>query len=197
MADTIMNGLILAGGFSTRMGMDKSTIDYHGVPQYKFVRDLLSPYVQEVFISCRPGQEFEEGLARIEDQYMDIGPLAGILSAFQVKPDVSWLMLACDLPYVDHGTLSYLVSRRDSTKQATFFIDPDTQFPEPMLAIFEPSIYPVLVASLQSGQTSLNKILQASDNQKVLAPDPLVLKSINTKEEMEMAKHTLNHFGKI
>ena len=30
-----LKGLVLCGGFSTRMQEDKSRIDYHGVPQWQ------------------------------------------------------------------------------------------------------------------------------------------------------------------
>ena len=36
-----MNGLVLSGGQSSRMGTDKALIDYHGIPQYAYVYDLL------------------------------------------------------------------------------------------------------------------------------------------------------------
>ena len=47
-------GLVLAGGESRRMGLDKSAIEYHGKPHRDFLADLLKEYVAKVFISCHP-----------------------------------------------------------------------------------------------------------------------------------------------
>jgi len=181
----LLKGLILVGGMSSRMGMDKALMEYHGVPQYRYLQDLLQPFVTEVFISCRPEQVFDTDIKRIEDQYKDAGPLAGVLSAFQHDATCAWWVIACDLPYVNEDALSFLLSHRDTTKEATFYIDPETLFPEPLLTIFEPAIYPVLLKNYSSGQTSLNRILLNCNGQRIEPRDIRILKSINTKEEAE------------
>ena len=48
-----MNGLVLSGGQSSRMGRDKALIDYHGLPQYAYVYDLLLGFCDKVFISSK------------------------------------------------------------------------------------------------------------------------------------------------
>lgn len=181
----ILKGLILAGGHSKRMGMDKALINYHGMPQFQYLHDLLQQYCVEVYISCRHEQVFDTPIPRIEDKYEAIGPMAGVLSAFKTDPNCAWWVIACDLPYVDAEALNFLLAHRDATKEATFFIDPETLFPEPLLTIFEPSIYPMLLKSYESGQTSLNRILLYSKGKRVKPQDMRIIRSINTKEEAE------------
>jgi molybdenum cofactor guanylyltransferase len=180
-----IKGLILAGGLSTRMGVDKASLDYHGVPQYQYLNELLHPFVEEVYISCRSEQTFDVHIPRIEDQYQDIGPLAGVLSAFKNDSTCAWWVIACDLPYVDADALSFLLSQRDITKEATFYYDPETLFPEPLLTIFEPSIYPELLKAYQSGLTSLNRILLNCKGKRVKPADVRIIRSLNTKEEAQ------------
>lgn len=180
-----IKGLILAGGKSTRMGVDKALLDYHGMPQYQYLNGLLRAHVNEVFISCRPEQVFDTDIPRIEDQYQNIGPLAGVLSAFKHDATCAWWVVACDLPYVDADALSFLVSHRDPSREATFYIDPDTLFPEPLLTIFEPSIYHELLDAYQHGLTSLNRILLNAKAKRIKPSDPRILRSINTKDEAE------------
>jgi molybdopterin-guanine dinucleotide biosynthesis protein A len=181
----IIKGLILAGGHSKRMGMDKALINYHGMPQFQYLHDLLQQYCQQVYISCRHEQVFETPIQRIEDQYQDIGPLSGVLSAFKTDSTCAWWVIACDLPYVDASALDFLLSNRDPSKEATFFIDPETLFPEPLLTIFEPSMYPALLKSYEAGQMSLNRILLYSKGKRVKPQDMRIIRSINTKEEAE------------
>lgn len=180
-----IKGLILAGGHSKRMGMDKAQINYHGMPQFQYLHDLLQQYCEKVYISCRHEQVFETTIPRIEDKYQDIGPLAGVLSAFKTDPNCAWWVIACDLPYVDSEALTFLLSHRDTSKEATFFIDPETLFPEPLLTIFEPIIYPTLLRSYDAGQHSLNRILLSSRGKRVKPQDMRIIRSINTKEEAE------------
>ena len=81
-AITPLNGLVLAGGKSTRMQADKGNITYHGKTQRDHMFDMLSPFCSEVFISGdRQGNH-----NTIEDAFVWLGPYGGILSAMQKKP---------------------------------------------------------------------------------------------------------------
>ena len=50
-------GLVLAGGRSQRMGMDKGMLQYHGKPQREYLYEQLEPICSRVFLSIRPEQE--------------------------------------------------------------------------------------------------------------------------------------------
>ena len=56
-AKPVLNGLVLAGGKSIRMGFDKANIKWHAKEQQYYIADLLKEVCENVFISCRPGQE--------------------------------------------------------------------------------------------------------------------------------------------
>src|ERR1035437_38083 len=94
-------GLILAGGYSRRMGQDKALLEFHGKPQIKHIYDLLHKYCSKVFLSKRKYQKAYHGIASINDsdEFSHQGPLAGILSAMKKYPDADWLVVACDLPF--------------------------------------------------------------------------------------------------
>jgi len=104
-------GLVLTGGQSRRMQRDKSALCFHGKPQVQHVFDLLSLYCAKVFVSNRKEQstlEEQKDLPQIHDldEYADVGPLAGILSAMKTYPGVPWIVLACDLPFVSKHILA-------------------------------------------------------------------------------------------
>lgn len=120
-------GLVLAGGKSARMGNDKALIAYHGRPQAEFLFDLLRPRCEAVHLSCRPDQAQLPGyvgLPCLVDAYADLGPLAGILTALEARPDAAWLVAACDLPYLDADAVAALVAGRDPAALATAFEGP-------------------------------------------------------------------------
>ncbi|MEP6951744.1 MAG: NTP transferase domain-containing protein, partial [Ginsengibacter sp.] len=52
-ATPLLNGLVLAGGKSERMGYDKGMIVWHGREQQYYLADLLKNLCEEVYISCR------------------------------------------------------------------------------------------------------------------------------------------------
>ena len=104
-------GLILAGGKSRRMGHDKALLDRDGQSLLAYVAELMSGFVDKVFVSTRADQEDDEErgkFAQIVDRYKDLGPVAGILSALEEYATVDWLVVACDLPNIDEQTLQHL-----------------------------------------------------------------------------------------
>lgn len=180
-----LHALLLAGGYSTRMGMDKCLIAYHGVPQHVYLAKLLEEVTDAVFISCRPDQVIDTPLTKIIDTTNDIGPMAGLLAAFDYNPEVAWIVVACDMPLVDKAFLSELIHKRDVSKQAAYFIDPSTQKPEPLLAIFEPAIISLLKSQVEQADYSLNRLLQQCDGNAILPSDAKKLMSVNTKAEYD------------
>ncbi|MDQ2753583.1 MAG: NTP transferase domain-containing protein, partial [Bacteroidota bacterium] len=94
----VLNGLVLAGGKSSRMGHDKGMIKWHSKEQQYYIADLMKNICNEVYISCQPGQQIQEGYVALADTFTGLGPFGAILSAFREKPDVAWMVIACDLP---------------------------------------------------------------------------------------------------
>ena len=193
-AKPILNGLILAGGKSERMGFDKGTVNWFGKEQRYFLADLLKPLSKEVFISCRDDQR--TGIAKeypvLADTFTGLGPFGAILSAFREQPDSAWLVIACDLPLLDVETIEYLVANRDPSKTATAYQSPDSGFPEPLIAIWEPKSYPQLLSFLSMVYSCPRKVLINSDVKLLQAKNPEALSNVNTPEDLEKVKRTLH-----
>jgi len=136
-----LRGLVLAGGLSTRMQSDKALLDYHGKPQVEWAAELIAPFCVSVHVSVRAGftEPTVAGLPVIVDEHHDAGPIAGIAAAQRAHPDAAWLVVACDLPFLDAATLEHLVSHRDPARAATAYRSAYDGLPEPLCAIWEPS----------------------------------------------------------
>ncbi|MFN0034011.1 MAG: NTP transferase domain-containing protein [Saprospiraceae bacterium] len=182
-----INGLVLAGGRSVRMGRDKGGIAWHGKPQREHLADVLQPFCDEVFISCRLGQEVEMGTAcpTLPDTFSELGPFGAILSAFRHQPNCAWLVVACDLPLLDRAALDFLLKNRQPRRVATAFESPHDQMPEPLIALWEPKSYAVLLSFLAQGYSCPRKVLLHSDALVLQAPDPAALTNVNTPEEAD------------
>lgn len=189
-----LRGLVLAGGESRRMGADKAGIDYHGKPQSQYTAELLTEFCAETWISCRPGQTDETwyGFPVIEDTFTGLGPFGAILSAFRKYPDSAWLVLACDLPLIDRSLLRQLVDERHTASVATAFRSPQDEFPEPLIAIWEPKSYARLLSFLSLGYSCPRKVLINSDTHIIQALEPERLMNVNTPEELEQARTLLS-----
>ncbi len=186
-------GLVLAGGKSQRMGQDKGHINWHGKDQQYYMADMLKNYTAKVCISCRADkqQEIDPAYQTLPDTFTGLGPLGAILSAFREQPEKAWLVVACDLPLLDKQTLDYLTAHRDTSAMATAFVSPQSNFPEPLITIWEPKSYPVLLSFLSQGYACPRKVLINIDTKLITAPNPGALTNVNTPEELERVKNIL------
>ena len=181
----LLNGLVLMGGESRRMGSDKSELNYHGRSQWKHLLDLIQPFCSQTFLSCnsRKVSELSSEVPIIEDAFSNLGPMGGILSAFRADPNAAWLVLACDLPYLSESTLQFLMKHRDPSKVATAFLDTAGVFPEPLITIWEPKSYPLLLQYLGQGYSCPRKVLINTDVKLLEAPDKKELFNANHPQE--------------
>ena len=191
-------GLVLAGGRSTRMQRDKATLSYQGRTQLDRAMELLSSCVDQAFVSVRPDQRQDAARARyaqVVDAREGLGPIAGIGAAQALEPAAAWLVLACDLPYLEAGVLQFLIGHRDPTRTATAFRSNQggrhAGLPEPLCAIYEPRSAGGLKAYLESGKNCPRKFLIQSDALLLEQPAPHALDNINTPEEYDAARDTL------
>jgi molybdopterin-guanine dinucleotide biosynthesis protein A len=179
-------GLVLAGGRSTRMQRDKAALTYRGRTQLEWAVSLLQPHAERVFVSVRPDQTDEPTRARFEqivDSAQNLGPIAGIMAAQAKYPHAAWLVLACDLPFLDGGTLTNLIGARQPKCLATAYRSSHDGLPEPLCAIYEPGSREPLIAHVASGKICPRKFLINADVELIDEPNPQALDNVNTPEE--------------
>ncbi|MFH0908068.1 MAG: NTP transferase domain-containing protein [bacterium] len=184
MTATNLHGLILAGGRSTRMGTDKALLAYGARPQLDVCFELLGRHCASVFVSTRPGLP-RPGFPVIEDTVENIGPMAGILAALEHERAAPWLVLACDLPYMDDATLAFLIAHRNPARMATAFLSRHDGLPEPLCAIYEPGILPAMKEFIAQGIHCPRKALICSDIERLVLPVAEALDNINTPSEFD------------
>lgn len=183
---TPLYGLVLAGGRSTRMQQDKATLAYHGRTQLEWAMDLIAPFVERAFVSVRPDQRQDPVRAKflqIADERENLGPIAGIMAAQSAHPDAAWLVLACDLPFLDAATLKHLVWARQEDRPATAYRSSHDGLPEPLCAIYEPASREGIAAYVATGKNCPRKFLIRSEAHLIEEPNPRALDNVNTPEE--------------
>jgi len=188
-----LNGLVLIGGKSFRMGENKALIKYYDKYHMQYEAEMLSSFCSKTYYSISSKSSYAEELdfEVIEDKFIGLGPIGGILSAFHNNPNVAWLSLACDLPFLDAGTIELLVNSRDRSKVATCFHNPETNFPEPLITIWEPRAYPILLNYLSKGHSCPRKVLIDSEVKTIELSEVFRLKNANTPAEQMEAKEKI------
>lgn len=194
-AKPILNGLVLAGGKSTRMGQDKGSVNWYGKEQRYHMADLLSKHCAEVYISCRDAEQQNSILpeySSLADTFTGLGPFGAILSAFREQPDRAWLVVACDLPLINDKVIADLVDNRNTASIATAYKSDYQNFPEPLITIYEPKSYLVLLQFLAQGYSCPRKVLINSDVNLLESPGNDALANVNTPDELDRIQKLLH-----
>jgi molybdenum cofactor guanylyltransferase len=188
-------GLVLAGGRSTRMNTDKAALAYHGRTQLDWAMSLIKPFVERAFVSVRAEQRGDPVRAAYE-QIVDTpevtGPIAGIMAAQERFPDAAWLVVACDLPFLDPATLTHLIASRAPGRHATAYRSRHDGLPEPLCAIWEPGSLAAIRAYVEGGRDCPRKFLIRHDTLLLDPVRPAALDNINTPDERTSAMASLN-----
>ena len=185
-----LRGLVLAGGRSTRMGRDKAVLAYHGRDQLQVAFELLDEVAGPNFVSVRADQTSDPLRARyaqVIDGTLGVGPVAGILAALRTRPAAAWLVLACDLPFLDASTLRALIAGRDPSRVATAFRSAYDGLPEPLCAIWEPQCEPLLADFVAADGRCPRKFLLAHAARIIDLPRSNALDNINSTTEYRQA----------
>ncbi len=189
-----LQGLVLAGGTSSRMQRDKAALTYRGRSQLDRVVELAARHMRPVFVSVRADQAADPTRAHrslIIDSVPGEGPMVGIRSAFAANPDVAWLVLACDLPFLSDAVVEHLIRARDPRRTATAYRSTHDGLPEPLCAIYEPAAAAQLAAAQALGRDCPRKFLINADVNLIEAFDPRALDNVNTPEEYRAALSAL------
>ena len=194
-----LRGLVLAGGRSTRMGRDKAVLAYHGRDQLQVAFELLDEVAGPNFVSVRADQTSDPLRARyaqVIDGTLGVGPVAGILAALRTRPAAAWLVLACDLPFLDASTLRALIAGRDPSRVATAFRSAYDGLPEPLCAIWEPQCEPLLADFVAADGRCPRKFLLAHAARIIELPRSNALDNINSTTEYRQAMQDLDPTAK-
>jgi molybdopterin-guanine dinucleotide biosynthesis protein A len=110
------SALILAGGFSRRLGQDKGLINLAGKPLILHVVDRVSELVDETVVvvgSCVQKEKFESLSGHkanvVADKHEAQSPLVGALTGFESAKGEYSLLLPCDTPFISSQIAQFLL----------------------------------------------------------------------------------------
>ncbi|MFZ1784798.1 MAG: NTP transferase domain-containing protein [Ferruginibacter sp.] len=187
-------GLVLSGGNSIRMGADKSMLQYFEKPQRYHVYELLQPFCEKVFISCNEQQvnSLEPGYSFVKDHasYKNIGPMAALLSAFDLFPEKNILLIGCDYPFLMAEELAPFSIQCRETPAA--FYNREANKYEPMLAWYPATSFHALQAMYHALQFSLQQFLVKQNAAKYYPAGKHSIVSVDTPADFIKTVSLLN-----
>jgi molybdopterin-guanine dinucleotide biosynthesis protein A len=191
-------GVILAGGRSRRMGVDKALLPLPGSVQTTFVEHLaglLSAQCSEVVLVARNDAQRAQydalalpGVRIITDRAPGGGPLMGLYSALSVIESSRALLTAVDMPYIQPAMLSFLLSQPLEDAPLVPIV---ANNPQVLLAVYPRTLLPVIEDLLRQGRRGPRFLLDvvpvryiAEERLRQIDPDLRSFINVNTPQDL-------------
>lgn len=155
--DDKITGIILAGGKSSRMGMDKGFCSLKGKPMVQYAIEVLEQLCDSIIISSNNMDYELFDLPVIPDIIKNIGPMGGIYSGLNQSETQHNFFISCDMPMVSLELVQYIISSKEGFDAV---IPTWNNYPEPMCAYYNKNILESLSTLIQNRDYKLQNILQ-------------------------------------
>ena len=185
-------GLVLAGGDSRRMGVDKTNLAFGETTLLKRVIGLMQSVFPQVLVSVRQ-RRCDIGEQQVVDGYPEGGPLAGLCAGL-AEARTPWVFaVAADMPFLNPEVIRQLAARRDGFQAVVPVIQ---GFQQPLAAYYavstRPAIHAVLSApgkhSLRAALERLNVCLVHESGLQPVDPGLNCFVDLDTPEDLAAAR---------
>jgi molybdopterin-guanine dinucleotide biosynthesis protein A len=148
-------GVILAGGQSSRMGLDKATLPIAGTTLLEYMRaKLLQTGIDEIVI-CRNAPGY------LNDDITQLGPLGALYTLSQRYPGRQALIIPVDMPLLSEVTLQHF----QAAALASEAIDSQSQSP----ATLGQQIFPLYLPFTPTVNEALSQRVNQPDDLSIAA----------------------------
>ena len=194
-----IDGWIIAGGASRRMGVDKAALEIGGRTIIEIAAHALSK-ICEGRISIAGGpRNFAPSLPAYTDEVPELGPLSGLRTALS-NGNSEWVaVLSCDMPFVTTEVFEQLASITEIGADAVVPVQPDG-LTQPLCALYRRSaVYSVDKDLIEGEDRSMRALLShihvryvSFSTFKDLPNSEHLFVNINTPDDYEKVKNLLN-----
>jgi molybdopterin-guanine dinucleotide biosynthesis protein A len=106
-----ITGVVLAGGKSSRLGVNKALLKIDDVTLIEKSCLLMKSIFPNVIISCDDHEQFDFIQAeKVKDVYQDLGPLCGIYSSLKSVNTKKIFIISVDMPFISPDLIRYLLN---------------------------------------------------------------------------------------
>ena len=155
------SGVILAGGFGTRLGRDKASAEAAGRPLLHWTADALATVSDDLVVVARPGQALPPpaGAAwRVaRDARSEAGPLAGTEAGLRLARHDLAIVVATDMPLVAPALLCAVAA---ACRDVDVVMPVRDGRPEPLLGAYRRAAGAVATALLDAGERRPRVLLE-------------------------------------
>jgi molybdopterin-guanine dinucleotide biosynthesis protein A len=169
LSENKITGIILAGGKSSRMGMDKGFCAVNGKPMVQYAIEVLEQICDSLIISSNNSDYELFGFPVIPDLIKDIGPMGGIYTGLKQSETQYNFFLSCDMPMVTSDIIWHILEQKQNYDA---IVPLWNNYPEPMCAYYNKNIINTLEDFIKKKNFKIQDIYPEIDHKKIdISPD--------------------------
>ena len=184
-----INGYILAGGKSSRMGTDKGLLLFEGKPMIQYVIEQMQPIFDKLVIVSNNPEYAKFGLEVIPDLIKDIGPAGGIYTALHQSETKLNFMVSCDMPFVTAAAIEFVIK---NTNDSQIVLLENQGKMEPLFGMYSKECEEIWLELIEEGKVKLQEMVLhfkwktiPVENNEIFKES--FFKNINNKEDLNNA----------
>ena len=175
-----ISGAIMAGGRSSRLGVNKAFLKFHGRPAVELVLEKVSALVPPVVIITNSPAEFGHlNIPAAPDIRPGCGPLSGIHAALSLSPAQYVLVVSCDLPLLTPQILRTLLSAYPGYDITLY----KHELFEPLCAVYCRTCLPALEELIDHHEYRIIDLFPTLNVNVIRTDQKEAFQSINTPED--------------
>ena len=184
-------GIILAGGRSRRMGQDKATLEWEGVPMLSKIAYTISSRCDPVLVAAPPTSQAyvdlvdETDLEWVTTEKAGSGPLGGLVAALRAAAEAgadAAFVCATDMPLVDTGLIDELLGGLAESADAV--VANDAGRDHPMAGIYRTRAVDRLAELVEQGELRMGAALDALVTHRIGVSDSEWLANVDAPEDL-------------
>ena len=190
-----LSAIVLAGGYSQRMGEDKALLEVQGIPLLQRICQLAQSVTSQVYVVTPWGERYEPILPPgcqiipeipLPGETPPHGPLVGLYQGLQQVQTPWVLALACDLPKLTSTELKFWCTQLDSlAADQVALVAKSLPIWQPLSGFYHQRCVELFANYLAEGKRSFQEFLNQHPVTELKVRDRVVLFNCNTPEDLE------------
>lgn len=192
--------MILAGGAGSRLGKEKSLIEFDGRPLIQWSVEKLALFAEDVVVVARGPEQARQLEDLIPDAVIacdgisGYGPVAGLAAGLGQARSEYVLAVGCDLPFLNFDVINLLFELAEGWDAAV--PTRENGMMEPLHSVYKrDALFSACQRAIERGERRIRVPLSmlrikcvAVELLKKLDPELLTFFNLNTREDLDLAR---------
>jgi len=176
--------IILAGGQSRRMGVNKAELDFHGQTFLEAqIAKARSMGFIDIIVSGYPSEV--SSITPVMDEFLNRGPLGGMYSCFKAAKNKYCFIICVDVPQIVENIVLSLIDFHEKEESDITLLCQNGKI-EPLIGIYPSDSYKKILPIIKNGSAKVFRLIDQYDYKVFRVDDKSnVMANINTPEDYQ------------